>query len=292
MSETVANLVFGVPANIKIALTGVAEGSATEVGFTEGGVKITPAMEYFHATADQAVGDVDIFLKKRNFVVEFIVAEPTLANYQKALGLPAASLAGNTLKVGNETTVTKYVLYINGPGPGADAATRKFSVWRCVPIGNPEVVHSREDKTMFAMTFAVLQDTSRTANEQFYHIDDSGADTTAPTVVITTPAEDGTVVKDALSPVVLTFTEAGQGMNEGTLIYGNTISILNTTTSNDVTLVAGTIVYENTGKTLTFTPTSNWTASDTLSITVTTGVEDMAGNPLATTYIGNFTVTV
>jgi len=55
--------------------------------------------------------------------------------------------------------------------------------------------------------------------------------------------------------------------------------------------VAGTIAYDRTAKTVTFTPTANWTASDTLQAIVTTGVKDVNGNAVAAAKIEQFAVT-
>ena len=111
---------------------------------------------------------------------------------------------------------------------------------------------------------------------------------------MTAPVEDATVAKDALSTVTVTFTEATNAIDQGSLIYGDadsaTIMLLNVTTQASSALVEGTISYSASTKVLTFTPTSNWTASDKINIIITTGVRDTAGNHMAATFIGHFTV--
>lgn len=289
MPGTVANMVFGAPSSIKLGAYGAAEGGCTDLGFTEGGLKITSKVGTYEFKADQAVGTVAVAITERGYTIEFEVAEPTLALFQQALGYPSEQLAANTLSLGNSTVVTYFTMYINGVGP--NGGTRKVTIYKCVPIGDPVMQMTKKDKTVYAMKMLVIQDTSKTDVEQFGKIDDSGVDTTPPTVALTTPIEDGTVTKNTNGTVTLTFTEAGQGIDEGSLVDGKTIMVVNVTTQAQNVKVAGAWVYTAAAKTLIFTPTGTWTASDKLCVIITTGVRDMAGNALAATFIGNFTVT-
>lgn len=118
----------------------------------------------------------------------------------------------------------------------------------------------------------------------------TGADSTAPVVALSSPVDGGTVVKDAKTTVEWTFTEAS-ALDENTIVYGDTVVILNITTPATATLVAGALVYTASTKKMVFTPTANWTASDSLQAMVTTGVKDAAGNALAATKIEQFSVT-
>ena len=80
-------------------------------------------------------------------------------------------------------------------------------------------------------------------------------------------------------------------MDEKSLVYGETIMIMKITDQADTSLVDGSIAYDSTTKVLTFTPTSNWTASDKHQIVITKRVRDVAGNYLASVFVGHFTVT-
>ena len=104
------------------------------------------------------------------------------------------------------------------------------------------------------------------------------ADTTAPTVVSTTPA-NGTVSVALNSSVAATFSKV---MNPSTV------------TTNDVTVtapggvrVAGAVNYV--GTTMTFTPATALTANTAFTVTITTGATDLAGNRLASNYVWTFT---
>ena len=104
-------------------------------------------------------------------------------------------------------------------------------------------------------------------------------DTTAPTVISTTPVNSATAVA-INSKISATFSEA---MNP---------SSLNTTTftlMQGVTPVSGTVTYAATGTTATFTPSSNLAPNMPFTATVTTGAKDLAGNALAANVTWNFT---
>lgn len=288
MSGTPGNIVVGAPSSVKIGAYNAVEGDCVDVGFTDGGVKLTPALEYYQQYADQALGPLAVFVTKRSFVVEFDFIEATLANLQKAMGLASTALVAGVLSVGDQRTITSYTIFINGPG--VSIATRKFKLQKAVFIGDPEYVMKKNANTAFRVKLLLLEDTSKGAGTEFYALAESGADTTPPTIALTTPVEDGTVTKNTKGTVTLTFTEADNAIDEGTLIDGVTIMIMNVTAQAENVKVAGTWVFSSAAKTLIFTPTSNWTASDKLCVIITMAVKDTAGNALAAVYVGNFTV--
>ena len=289
----VTDITVGAPATIKIGALAAVEGDCVSVGTTEGGVKLNHTQELFDVKADQYVGTLRQVITGEDCLIEFNVAEATLANIAYAFGYPTAAVVGTTLSFGGSSTVTERIVYINC-NFGA-TASRKITLYKCVLQGSTEVSMVKSDKTLVKLTLKVLQDTSKSVSAQFGTIVDSSTDTTPPTVAMTTPVEDGTVTKDAKGAVTLTFTEATNQIDEGTLIYGNsddaTIMIVNVTDTTVTALVEGTISYSAATKVLTFTPTNNWTASDKLQIIITAGVKDTAGNRLASIFFGHFTVT-
>jgi thiamine monophosphate synthase len=109
------------------------------------------------------------------------------------------------------------------------------------------------------------------------------ADTTAPTILSTSPANNATNVV-VTAPVTVTFSEA---MDSTTIISPATNIKLNVTTGGAV--VAGTVTYNAATHVATFTPTSPLTANTNYTATVTTGVKDVAGNPLALNATFTFT---
>jgi hypothetical protein len=98
-----------------------------------------------------------------------------------------------------------------------------------------------------------------------------------PTIISTVPLNLATGV--ALNTKVsATFSEAMDPL---------TILPANFTLMQGVTSVAGAVTYI--GMVATFTPTSNLTASTLYTATVTTGVKDLAGNPMLVNYVWTFT---
>ena len=102
----------------------------------------------------------------------------------------------------------------------------------------------------------------------------NSSDRTPPTVVSTVPGTFATQV-GLSGPITVTFSEQ---------------MAMSSMTASAFTIspsVAGTLSY--TGNTATFTPTNSLAANTTYTITVTTAVEDRAGNNLAAPYTWTFT---
>ena len=59
MAPTVSNITVGLQTDntVKLGLYGTAEGSCTELGFTEGGIEISNARELFNKTAQTSFFD-------------------------------------------------------------------------------------------------------------------------------------------------------------------------------------------------------------------------------------------
>ncbi|MBA4406970.1 hypothetical protein C0389_06825 [bacterium] len=291
---TSANLVVGAPATIKIGAYGAAEGACVDLGATEGGLKWTFTPEFYFKKADQWLGEVGAVKIGEKSTVEVTLAEASLANVCYALGYPTTAVSGQTLNIGGNAVATERVVYINFNAVGSGSA--KMTIYKCVSIGAVDFSMVKGDKSVVKLTLEILQDTSKSANQQMFDIVYSGTDVTAPTIAMTTPVNGGTVTKDTKGTVTLTFTETDNKIDEGTLIYGDaddaTIRITNITVPATPALVAGSIAYDSATKVITFTPTNNWTASNTLIIEISTGVRDTAGNRLASTFYGGFTVTI
>jgi Protein of unknown function (DUF1566)/Bacterial Ig-like domain len=102
-------------------------------------------------------------------------------------------------------------------------------------------------------------------------------DTTAPTVSSTNPASNATNVA-VNGDLTATFSE---NMTAGS--FGATTFTL----SSNAGSVSGPVTYS--GTTATFNPNANLAFSTLYTATLTTGVTDAAGNPLATNYVWTFT---
>ncbi|MDK9699911.1 MAG: Ig-like domain-containing protein [bacterium] len=102
-------------------------------------------------------------------------------------------------------------------------------------------------------------------------------DVTPPTVVSTVPISNATGVSLS-GNLAVTFSEA----LDPTTINTTTMTLRHGTTS-----VTGTVTYN--GVTAGFNPTVNLLASTLYTATITTGVRDMAGNPMVSSYVWTFT---
>jgi glucose/arabinose dehydrogenase/PKD repeat protein len=122
--------------------------------------------------------------------------------------------------------------------------------------------------------------TSSRWNAKFSIYATTGADTTAPTVTSTTPAGGATGV--ALNaPITVRFSE---GLAAGTVTAANL-----ELRGPGGTLVGRTVTYDATGHAATITPSVPPAASTLYTVTVRTGVTDVAGNPLAADHQFSFT---
>jgi hypothetical protein len=106
-------------------------------------------------------------------------------------------------------------------------------------------------------------------------------DTTAPTIVRTTPADLSTGVAPT-SSVLATFSEAMSSASISTSTF--TLRRDGTTTS-----IGSTVTLSTDGKTATLKPSSNLQATTKYIATITTGAKDTAGNALAANQIWSFT---
>jgi len=287
------NIVFGfnlgAAAQLKIGAYGAGAAAAVDVGRTEGGVEFSLEREMVQVDTDQDPGPTAIKEIRRFGKLKFSLAEATLENLAIALNLPTTAVAAGKLSMGAPSGGELYrevFLYVDGPAGG----TRTYWVPKCSVSGAGTHAYMKDGKTVIEVEMDVLWDTAQAAGEEMGTYEDAGGDTTAPTVELTTPVDGGTVLKDAKSIVVWTITEANQ-IDASTLVYGDTFQIINTTVPASAALVAGTIAYNAVAKTVTFTPTANWTASETMQAIVSTGLKDLAGNRLAATKIEQFSVT-
>jgi methionine-rich copper-binding protein CopC len=112
------------------------------------------------------------------------------------------------------------------------------------------------------------------------HCDGGTTDTTAPTASSTDPA-DGTTDVAVNSRITATFSEA---VDPATITAATF-----TVTGPDGTAVAGTRAFDVADNLATFTPTGDLAPDAEFTVTITTGVEDLAGNALASDLVWTFT---
>jgi Ice-binding-like/Bacterial Ig-like domain len=108
----------------------------------------------------------------------------------------------------------------------------------------------------------------------------AASDTVRPTVVSTDPADTATGVPTN-QKVTATFSQA----MDPTTITGSSFKL----TGPGAMQVGGTVTYSTIGTTATFTPDITLTPSVVYTATITTAVQDLAGNSLAANYQWTFT---
>ncbi|BCJ42132.1 hypothetical protein Aiant_27890 [Actinoplanes ianthinogenes] len=117
-------------------------------------------------------------------------------------------------------------------------------------------------------------------NAKFSIYATTGVDTTAPTVTSTTPAGGATGVA-VTAPITVRFSE---GMAAGTITPANL-----ELRGPGGTLIGRTVAYDAANQAATITPSAALTASTAYTVTVRTGVTDVAGNALAADHQFSFT---
>src|SRR3990172_1380893 len=106
-----------------------------------------------------------------------------------------------------------------------------------------------------------------------------GSDATAPTVTSTSPSNNSTNVP-VTTALTATFSEK---------MALSSINISTFTVSNGSTSVSGSVTYDPDTMEATFIPSGSLSYSTTYTATITTDVEDMAGNRMQTDYSWSFT---
>jgi len=290
MAITPANFVVGLAesATIKIGTYGQAEGAATDIGATEGGVDLVISRDYYQKMCDQEIGILGLVKTLEDCKLKFSMPEATLDNLRLAIDYPAGALVGSLLKFGGNETVNELTIYLNVLGPSG--GTRKYTFHKVVALSCSHS-YKKNEKTLYEVEFQIINDTSKAADQQLAYVDDTGTDAVAPTIALTTPVDGGNVAQGTTDPVIWTYVEAG-AIDENSVVYGDedgaTVLIINTTVPAAAAIVAGTILLNTAAKTITFTPTAAWTNLDEFQAIITTGFRDVAGNHLAATKIEQF----
>ena len=104
----------------------------------------------------------------------------------------------------------------------------------------------------------------------------TAADTTAPTVTMRMPAPNATMVPLSTT-IAVQFSEPVMGVTTSSF------------TVNDGAAVAGTLASTMGGREWTFTPSAAFAANDTVTVTLTTAIQDSSGNALAAPVTWMFT---
>ena len=216
-------------------------------------------------------------------VAEDITA-PTVISVLPANSAVSVALEGNLTatfsEAMNTATISATTFTLAGPDTTAVSGVVSLSEDGLTATFNPAV--NLAGSTLFTATITTgAQDAAGNAlasSHVWTFTTGVTPDTTPPTVSSTVPAASATGVAVG-NNVTATFSEA---MTSGT-ITGTTFTLAGPGT----TAVAGAVSY--TGTTATFNPTADLAGSTLYTATITTGVQDLAGNALASNHVWTFT---
>lgn len=179
----------------------------------------------------------------------------------------------------NATTINTTTFTVTGPGTtavtGAVTYVGKTAVFK--PTSNLSA------STVYTATISTgaknVAGTPLAANHVWTFTTGATTDTVAPDVNSTNPADNNITTGVPINQnITAIFSEA---------LNPSTVNTTTFTVMNGATSVPGVVTY--TGTTATFNPTSNLTASTVYTATLTTGITDLAANPLAVNHVWTFT---
>ena len=173
MAVTASNLILGA-ANIYTAPFGTVEPADAviapavawiDAGATTDGVTITVSPDYTEIVADQVIDRVGSRMTSRTITVSTNLAEATLENLKLALagGTVTAGTGKKTfdLAVANSGEPTYVALLIDGIAPGGKK--RRIIVRKALSTDDVEFAYSKEDQTVYSVTFTAHYVTGATA---------------------------------------------------------------------------------------------------------------------------------
>lgn len=154
MPECQNTLIAG-PASVRVAPLGETKATATLLGFTNGGVTLTPNVTKTAIRVDQGRFPVRYVPTEAELTVSIPLASITLANIEKAFNMTLASGTG----LATFTEETYYQLWIDTKGPVNDQgvqATREYYFAKVSFNGSDGLVLSRTDQQTLTLEASVV----------------------------------------------------------------------------------------------------------------------------------------
>ncbi len=200
-----------------------------------------------------------------------------------ATGVPINQALSATFSVAMDpATIDANTFALAGPGTTPVTSVVTYVVAGSVATIKPSA--NLAPSTLYTATITTgakdLQGTALANNFVWTFTTAAAPINTPPPVIATLPLNAGTNVP-LNQAVSATFSEA---MNAAT-INSSTCKLTGPLT----TPVSGLVAYAAIGNTLTFTSTANLPANTLFTATITTGAQDLAGNPMARNYVWTFT---
>lgn len=154
MPECQNTLIAG-PASVRVAPLGETKANATVLGFTNGGVTLTPNVTKTAIRVDQGRFPVRYVPTEAELTVSIPLASITLANIEKAFNMTLAAGTG----LATFTEETYYQLWIDTKGPVNDQgvqATREYYFAKVSFNGSDGLVLSRTDQQTLTLEASVV----------------------------------------------------------------------------------------------------------------------------------------
>ncbi len=200
-----------------------------------------------------------------------------------ATGVPTNQKVTATFSQGMDpTTITGSSFEVTGPGMTPVAGTVTYSTIGTTATFTPDTALTPTVVYTATITTAAqdLAGNSLASNYQWTFTAGGGPDSTAPAITMTTPADGSSGV--ALNAAInATFSKP---IDPSTL---NPLTFF--VTGSSPTPLDGKITYDVANQIVSFTPSSPLVTGTTYTATITTGVTDLAGNPLAADFQWTFT---
>ena len=133
-------------------------GNWVDLGYT-GGVQVNFSNEFRHVEVDQSTIEIKSSVTKQDALIELTLKETSVENLKYALGFGTLSTSGSSgvLSMAHNPTLSEYTLGLEGPSPSATVGDAcRISLYRCVPVSEPELAFSREEETVCVVRFKPL----------------------------------------------------------------------------------------------------------------------------------------
>lgn len=139
--------------------------SWTDLGETDGGVKVTTSQKLEFFRTDQRTGPAKAIRSEEDVIVETKLAQATLENLAKFLGKTLTDTAAGSGTIGTRDVtlyrgadVSEYAVCIRGNGPYGSGYSAQFQLPRAVFDGNPEHEMTRTGRVLYGMKLQALED--------------------------------------------------------------------------------------------------------------------------------------
>ena len=184
----------------------------------------------------------------------------------------------------NAATVSSATIFLNAPGGGTVSGTVSYDNATLSASFVPAAALQNSATYALVATMGVTDLAGNKLSSQFVAGFTTvaalpGPDTTAPTVTSTVPANGATNVS-VITPIRVTFSEP---------MTANTIDATTITLFVVGVTIGGTVSYDAPSRTASFAPSAGLLAENqTYTVTITTGVRDASGNPMASNFSFSF----